>query len=131
MQLEIGKLCNPQIYPKKLQNTNDKTWIRNNNFIPQSNQILKYNQKKIQTTIRILESNAKSLSVSHLSPLGSQTSFSTLSQTRIENVVDWEAISKKYRALFGLEGDDSSSLKEGSSEEGDNKSKIIDTGAAV
>lgn len=90
-----------------------------------------YTTKKIQTIIRILESNAKSLSVSHLSPLGSQTSFSTLSQTRIENVVDWESISKKYRALFGLEGDDSSSLKEGSSEEGDNKSKIIDTGAAV
>lgn len=104
----------------------------------------KKNQFKIQTTIKFhtqqtnwkftklsnyKESTVKSLSVSNLSPLGSHTSFSTLSQTRIENVVDWEAISKKYRALFGLEGDDSSSLKEGSSDD-DNKSKVIDTGVA-
>lgn len=40
------------------------------------------------------------LSVVHLSPLGSQLSFSAQT-TRIEHVTDWEAIAKKYRALMG------------------------------
>lgn len=73
-------------------------------------------------------SESKTLSVSHLSPLGSQTSFATLNQTRIENVADWEAISKKYRALFGLDKDDSGSMKDGSD---DDKSKHEDTLAAA
>lgn len=66
---------------------------------------------------------SKTLSVLHLSPLGSQTSFATLNQTRIENVADWEAISKKYRALVGLDGEDSGSMKGGSD---DDKSKHED-----
>jgi len=41
------------------------------------------------------------LSVVHLSPLGSQLSFN--SATRIENVVDWDSIRKKYLALTGNE----------------------------
>ena len=41
------------------------------------------------------------LSVVHLSPLGSQLSFN--SATRIESVVDWDAIRKKYLALTGNE----------------------------
>lgn len=41
------------------------------------------------------------LSVVHLSPLGSQLSFN--SATRIENVVDWDSIRKKYLALAGNE----------------------------
>lgn len=41
------------------------------------------------------------LSVMHLSPLGSQLSFN--SATRIENVVDWDSIRKKYLALTGNE----------------------------
>lgn len=44
------------------------------------------------------------LSVVHLSPLGSQLSFSNA--TRIENVTDWEAIAKKYRALMGESAED-------------------------
>lgn len=40
------------------------------------------------------------LSVVHLSPLGSQLSFNN-NATRVENVVDWEATSKKYRTLRG------------------------------
>jgi len=40
------------------------------------------------------------LSVVRLSPLGSQLSFNS-NVTRIENVADWEATSKKYRALRG------------------------------
>ncbi|KAK2586050.1 hypothetical protein KPH14_012047 [Odynerus spinipes] len=41
------------------------------------------------------------LSVVHLSPLGSQLSFN--SATRIESVVDWDSIRKKYLALTGNE----------------------------
>ena len=52
-----------------------------------------------------------------------------MNQTRIENVADWEAISKKYRALVGLDGEDSGSMKDGS--ESDDKSKIGDAGDAA
>ncbi|KAK9508266.1 hypothetical protein O3M35_007964 [Rhynocoris fuscipes] len=45
------------------------------------------------------------LSVVHLSPLGSQLSFSNAA-TRIENIADWDAIAKKYRALVGEQSDD-------------------------
>lgn len=41
------------------------------------------------------------LSVVHLSPLGSQLSFNN--NTRIESVVDWDSIRKKYLALTGNE----------------------------
>ena len=44
--------------------------------------------------------NSIALSV-HLSPLGSQLSFN--SATRIESVVDWDSIRKKYLALTGSE----------------------------
>jgi hypothetical protein len=43
-------------------------------------------------------------------------------------VADWEAISKKYRALVGLEGEDSGSMKDGSD---DDKSKNEATGASA
>lgn len=50
------------------------------------------------------------LSVVHLSPLGSQLSFN--SATRIENVVDWDSIRKKYLALTGNEPEKEESDKE-------------------
>jgi len=67
----------------------------------------------------------------HLSPLGSQTSFSTLNQTRIENVADWEAISKKYRALVGLDGEDSGSMKDGSDDDKSKTDEVTGTAAAA
>lgn len=48
-----------------------------------------------------------------------------MNQTRIESVADWEAISKKYRALYGLDGEDSGSMKDTSD---DDKSKHDDNG---
>lgn len=51
-----------------------------------------------------------------------------MNQTRIENVADWEAISKKYRALVGLDGEESGSMKEGSD---DDKSKHEDSNGAT
>jgi hypothetical protein len=38
--------------------------------------------------------------VVHLSPLGSQLSFSNAAN-RIENIADWEAIANKFRVLIG------------------------------
>lgn len=88
-----------------------------------TSQLTKYYFPRIHSQLNVSES--KTLSVVHLSPLGSQTSFATTNQTRIENVADWEAISKKYRALFGLDGDDSGSMKDTSD---DDKSKHEDNG---
>ena len=56
--------------------------------------------------------DSTALSVMHLSPLGSQVSFTTVNTTRIENVADWEAISKKYRALVGHDSEDGGSMKD-------------------
>ncbi|KAJ4447024.1 hypothetical protein ANN_09012 [Periplaneta americana] len=46
------------------------------------------------------QKDSVALSVVHLSPLGSQLSFSN-SMNRIENVTDWDSIAKKYKALMG------------------------------
>lgn len=58
--------------------------------------------------------DSTALSAVHLSPLGSQTSFSAANQNRIENVADWEAIARKYRALVGDE--EGSSLRDSDAE---------------
>ncbi|XP_075225754.1 no mechanoreceptor potential C [Lycorma delicatula] len=54
---------------------------------------------------QVAPKDSVTLSVVHLSPLGSQMSF-TNSATRIENITDWEAITKRYRALTGEAVDD-------------------------
>lgn len=43
--------------------------------------------------------NNLQVSVAHLSPLGSQLSFNTA--LKIESVVDWDAIRKKYKSITG------------------------------
>ncbi|KAG7306284.1 hypothetical protein JYU34_008884 [Plutella xylostella] len=53
---------------------------------------------------QVVPKDSTRLSVVHLSPLGSQAGFEHV--TRIENVVDWEVIAKKYRALMRDEPDD-------------------------
>lgn len=45
-------------------------------------------------------------SILHLSPHGSQLNLAQNAGTRIENIVDWDAIVKKYRLLFGGEPDE-------------------------
>lgn len=55
------------------------------------------------------KTDSVAMSVVHLSPLGSQVSFAQHSATRIENVVDWDSIAKKYRSLFGIEPDETGS----------------------
>lgn len=69
----------------------------------------------------IYSTDAVTFSVVHLSPLGSQTELNSSHNltTRIENVVDWDTIAKKYRALNGSEVEESTSFKES---ENDSKS---------
>ncbi|CAH0555126.1 unnamed protein product [Brassicogethes aeneus] len=55
---------------------------------------------KVKKGRQIAPKESVALSVSHLSPLGSQLSFTTTTM-RIEHVTDWELIAKKYRALMG------------------------------
>lgn len=62
------------------------------------------------------------LSVVHLSPMGSQLSFSNA--TKIENVVDWEVIAKKYRALMRDEPDEPVN-KENEEDAADNVSEVV------
>lgn len=68
------------------------------------------------------------LSVVHLSPLGSQLSFN--SATRIENVVDWDSIRKKYLALTGNEPEKDESEKEEKGDEDENEDENGPTNAA-
>ncbi|XP_050446201.1 serine/threonine-protein phosphatase 6 regulatory ankyrin repeat subunit A isoform X1 [Cataglyphis hispanica] len=63
--------------------------------------------------------DSMTLSVVHLSPLGSQLSFNTA--TRIENVVDWDSIRKKYLALTGNEPEKEEAEKEEKGEEEENE----------
>ncbi|XP_017755980.1 PREDICTED: uncharacterized protein LOC108547816 [Eufriesea mexicana] len=48
---------------------------------------------------QVAHKDSVALSVVHLSPLGSQLSFNNA--VRIDNVVDWEAVRRKYRDLYG------------------------------
>uniref|UniRef100_A0AAG5DJK9 Uncharacterized protein n=1 Tax=Anopheles atroparvus TaxID=41427 RepID=A0AAG5DJK9_ANOAO len=73
-----------------------------------------------------VKKDSTALSVMHLSPLGSQVSFTAANTNRIENVADWEAISKKYRALVGHDSEDGGSMKDS---EGDNHSTNNGPGA--
>ncbi|XP_055387350.1 serine/threonine-protein phosphatase 6 regulatory ankyrin repeat subunit A isoform X6 [Condylostylus longicornis] len=67
-----------------------------------------------------IKKDSVALSVVHLSPLGSQTSFAAANQNRIENICDWEAIARKYRALVGDE--DGGALKD--EEDQDNNGEV-------
>ncbi|XP_055599773.1 serine/threonine-protein phosphatase 6 regulatory ankyrin repeat subunit B isoform X5 [Uranotaenia lowii] len=61
---------------------------------------------------QVAPKESTALSAMHLSPLGSQVSFSTVNTNRIENVADWVEISRKYRALVGHDEGDSGSMKD-------------------
>lgn len=53
---------------------------------------------KVKKT-QVMHKDSVALSVVHLSPLGSQLSFNNV--TRIDNVVDWDVVRRKYRDLYG------------------------------
>lgn len=78
-------------------------------------------------TCHISHSDSVALSVVHLSPLGSQLSFAQHPSTRIENVVDWDSIAKKYRSLFGGETEETGSTHS----EADNQSNTSETAVAA
>ncbi|XP_066600681.1 short transient receptor potential channel 5-like [Prorops nasuta] len=54
---------------------------------------------KVRKGAAAQKDSAAGLSVLRLSPLGSQLSFRNA--VRIDNVVDWDAVRKKYRDLYG------------------------------
>lgn len=72
---------------------------RSGRMSPRSKMGAKWLAKVKKGQVRPKDSVA--LSVVHLSPLGSQLSFNNA--TRIETVVDWDSIRKKYFALTGSE----------------------------
>lgn len=53
---------------------------------------------KVKKT-QLSHKDSMTLSVMHLSPLGSQLSFSNT--TRVETVVDWDMVRRKWRELHG------------------------------
>ncbi|XP_067209506.1 uncharacterized protein [Linepithema humile] len=55
---------------------------------------------KIKRNTQIAHKDSGALSVVPLSPLGSQLSFG-YAVSKIDNVVDWEAVRRKYRDLYG------------------------------
>ncbi|XP_076629280.1 short transient receptor potential channel 4 [Colletes latitarsis] len=69
---------------------------RNDTLSPRTRMGAKWLSKVKKTQVGHKDSVA--LSVVHLSPLGSQLSFSNA--VRIDNVVDWEAVRRKYRDLY-------------------------------
>ncbi|XP_078036534.1 no mechanoreceptor potential C isoform X8 [Augochlora pura] len=71
--------------------------LQRDTLSPRSRMGAKWLSKVKKTQVGHKDSVA--LSVVHLSPLGSQLSFSNA--VRIDNVVDWEAVRKKYRDLYG------------------------------
>lgn len=75
------------------------TFQRSNQLSPRSKAGQKW-LSKVKKGRQIAPKESVALSVAHMSPLGSQLSFS-MQTTRIEHVTDWEAIAKKYRALMG------------------------------
>lgn len=54
---------------------------------------------KVKKNTQVGHKDSVALSVVHLSPLGSQLSFSNT--VKIDNVVDWEVVRRKYRDLYG------------------------------
>lgn len=54
---------------------------------------------KIKKNTQVGHKDSVALSVVHLSPLGSQLSFRNA--VKIDNVVDWEVVRRKYRDLYG------------------------------
>ncbi|XP_011693088.1 PREDICTED: uncharacterized protein LOC105453085 [Wasmannia auropunctata] len=54
---------------------------------------------KIKKNTQVGHKDSVALSVAHLSPLGSQLSFRNVA--KIDNVVDWDVVRRKYRDLYG------------------------------
>lgn len=85
---------------------------------PRSKMGAKWLAKIKKGQVRPAKDNVR-LSMVHLSPLGSQLSFN--SATRIESVVDWDMIRKKYLALTGNEPEKEGEEKEEKGDEDENE----------
>lgn len=81
---------------------------RSGRMSPRSKMGAKWLSKVKKTQVAHKDSVA--LSVAHLSPLGSQLSFSNAA--RIDTVVDWDVVRRKYIELFGDEPEKIEEIKE-------------------
>ncbi|CAH1101713.1 unnamed protein product [Psylliodes chrysocephalus] len=97
----LGDICKKRVKTRKRQSLVHLmgTFQRSNQLSPRSKAGQKW-LSKVKKGRQIAPKESVALSVAHMSPLGSQLSFS-MQTTRIEHVTDWEAIAKKYRALMG------------------------------
>jgi hypothetical protein len=66
---------------------------------------------KIKRNTQIAHKDSSTLSVAPLSPLGSQLSFGH-AVSKIDNVVDWEAVRRKFRDLYGKKIEEKPASKE-------------------
>ncbi|CAB0033958.1 unnamed protein product [Trichogramma brassicae] len=85
---------------------------------PRSKMGAKWLSRVKKTHSQVAHKDSVTLSIMHLSPLGSQLSFGNA--TRIETICDWDVVRRKYRELHG---DDSAAAgsgdNKGSSEAGE------------
>uniref|UniRef100_A0A336KKD9 CSON012202 protein n=1 Tax=Culicoides sonorensis TaxID=179676 RepID=A0A336KKD9_CULSO len=112
------EVCKARIAKKKRPSLMQMMHLQQGRQSPRSKAGAKWLSKikKGQVAPKGSHDSSTALSVVHLSPLGSQVSFSAAATTRIENVVDWLQIANKYRALMGDE-EDRSSLSHADSDE--------------
>ncbi|XP_011500155.1 PREDICTED: short transient receptor potential channel 4-like [Ceratosolen solmsi marchali] len=75
---------------------------------------------KVKKTSQVAHKDSVTLSVMHLSPLGSQLSFGNV--TRIERVVDWDVVRRKFRELHG---EPSEKLTIESKDDGETDSQLL------
>lgn len=78
---------------------------------------------KVKKGSQVAPKESVAHSMSRMSPLGSQLSFS-MQTTRIEHVTDWEAIAKKYRALMGAVDEVKESKDDDDGENGDEEGQV-------
>ena len=77
---------------------------------------------KVKKT-QVAHKDSVTLSVLHLSPLGSQLSFGNA--TRIESIVDWDVVRRKYRDLHGELSDKNQSEEKGTSKMEETESQLV------
>ncbi|EZA62895.1 Short transient receptor potential channel [Ooceraea biroi] len=92
----LCKLCKKRLFKKKQQRPSLMHLMGGSRLSPRSRMGAKW-LSKIKKT-QVAHKDSVNLPIVHLSPLGSQLSFSNA--VRIDNVVDWDVVRRKYRDLY-------------------------------
>ncbi|KAI4500539.1 hypothetical protein M0802_004501 [Mischocyttarus mexicanus] len=91
------KLCKKRAAKKQRPSLMHMMGLQRTRMSPRSRMGAKWLSKVKKT--QVMHKDSVALSVVHLSPLGSQLSFNNA--IRIDNVVDWDIVRRKYRDLYG------------------------------